>query len=331
MAELLSQNEIDDLLKSLTAGDSGIEIHEESASPKVKVYDFKTANKFSKEQIKILHNIYEIFSQMFSSTLSGILRTNCNADVVSVEEQTYNEYINSLPSPTALAIFDIKPMGSSTLLEFSPIISAEIINRMLGGGGITAADARGFTEIDLALLEKAMGHIAQIVDTSWSKVIKVETELKRIETSPQFAQIISFNETIAIITINVKIGDKTEGAINVCIPHIAIEPIAKQLNTKLWYTSEKTGFDEKSSANIKRRIVNTKVNVTAIFKESTATVRDIVDLQVGDVMQLTHKVGERVIIRIGNANKFYGELGVSKNKYAVKISDTIREADIENE
>jgi len=331
LAELLSQGELDELLKSLPLGEGASSGLENQTGRGTKAYDFKSANKFSKEQIKILYNIYEIFAQLFASALSGILRTNCQAEVGSVKEQTYYEYINSLASPIALAILDIKPMGSSTLLEFSPMISSEIINRMLGGGGGGVQISRTFTEIDLALLDRTMSHITKLTDTSWSKVLKVDTILKRIETSPQFAQVISHNETVAIIAINVKIGESAKGCINVCIPHLAIEPIAKQLNTRLWYTSEKSEVDNNNYEKIKRKIVNTKVNVSAVFSETTATVRDIADLHVGDVLQLVHKVGEDVIIKIDDVSKFYGELGVIKNKFVVKVTDTIREADGEDE
>lgn len=331
MADLLSQNEIDDLLKSLSDGVLASDSVGEKDSKKVKVYDFRSANKFSKEQIKILHNIYENFSQLFSTYLSGTLRTTCQLEVISVEEQTYNEYINSLPSPVVLAILNIKPMGSSTLLEFSSDIACEIINRLLGGNGGNNETSRGFTEIDLALLEKTFIHLTKLIDASWSKVISVNTIFERIETSPQFAQIISYNETIAIITIRVKIGEFVDGFINVCIPHIAIEPVAKQLNTKLWYTTDKTGFNEESFMSIKQKIINTKVDVTVAFNDTIAKVGDIVNLQVGDVLQLVHKVDEKLIVKIDDRNKFLGELGVMRNRYVVKITDTIKEADKDNE
>jgi flagellar motor switch protein FliM len=328
LADLLSQEEIDNLLRALSGG--GLSSEEALQDEKVKVYDFKSANKFSKEQIKILNNIYENFSQLFSNYLSGTLRAACHVDIISVEERTYYEYINSLPSPIVLAILNISPMGSPTLLEFSSIISGEIINRLLGGNGGRTDTARGYTEIDLALLEKTIKNLCRLVDSSWSKVIDVSTAFERIETSPQFAQIVAFNETIAIITIRVKIGDDVVGFMNVCIPHIAIEPIAKQLNTKFWYTKEKD--DNKANFNlIKQKIDNTKVDVSVTFNDTAAKVSDILNLQRGDVLQLVHNTDEALQVKINDKEKFSGELGVIKNKYVVRITNTIKEADTDNE
>ncbi len=325
MSELLSQNEIDDLLRSLTSGSLDKNDGDESDGG-VKVYDFKSANKFSKEQIKILHNIYDNFSQLFSTYLSGTLRTTCQFEVVSVEELTYNEYINSLSSPVVLAVLDINPMGSPTLLELSSVVAYEIISRSLGGSLSNSKIPKSFTDIDLALLEKMFLHITKLVDSSWSKVISVDTKFEKIETSPQFAQIVSYNEPTAIITICAKIGENVEGVINACIPRIAIEPIAKQLNTKLWYTNEVTGAGKHILVNLKQKLINTKVDVSVAFKDTTAKIEDILSLQVGDVLQLVHKVDEKLLVKVCDKNVFLGELGVIKNKYVCKITETIKEA-----
>ncbi len=161
MADLLSQNEIDELLRSLESGNVKYLENEKGEGNKVRVYDFKTANKFSKEHFKILNNIYENFSQLFSTYLSGTLRTSCQVEVVSYEEQVYYEYINSLPTPAILAIMDISPMGSPSLIEFSSVISYELINRLLGGQGGVPEPQRSYTDIDLALLERTILHMTK--------------------------------------------------------------------------------------------------------------------------------------------------------------------------
>lgn len=330
MADLLSQNEIDELLRSLESGNVKYLENEKGEGNKVRVYDFKTANKFSKEHFKILNNIYENFSQLFSTYLSGTLRTSCQVEVVSYEEQVYYEYINSLPTPAILAIMDISPMGSPSLIEFSSVISYELINRLLGGQGGVPEPQRSYTDIDLALLERTILHMTKLIDTSWSKVIKVKTVFDRIETSPQFAQIISYNETIAIMSLKVVIGEKTEGFINICIPHIAIEPIAKKLNSKLWYTSERNYYDPENARLLRQKLEATKVDFVVTFNDTTATLRDIVSLEKGDVLQLVHKVEDKMLIKIDNKVKFRGELGTLKNKHVVRITDTIKE-DRDNE
>lgn len=331
MADLLSQNEIDILLDSLAKGNFDNLDFEKTESSKVKVYDFKSANKFSKEHFKILHNIYENFSQLVSTYFSGALRTNCQVEVASVEEQIYYDYINSLPTPVILAIMDSAPMGSPSLIEFSPVISYELINRLLGGQGAASEPIGTYTEIDLALLERTFLHLTKLIDDSWSKVIKVKTIFERIETSPQFAQITSYNETIAIITLKVTIGGSTEGFINVCIPHIAIEPIAEKLNTKLWYTNERLGYDPENTKYLRQKIASAKVDFIVAFHDISIKVGEMLNLEVGDVLQLTHKVDDKMVVKIDNIIKFKGELGTMKNKYVVRITDSIKGDDIDND
>ncbi len=332
MADVLSQSEIDALLNAISTGEMDVDATTEDAETnRVKSYDFRTANRFSKEQMRTISLIYDNFARLFSTYLSGTLRAMCQVDVLSVEELKYVEFVNSMPTPVVLAIAKMPPLVGPTLLEISPDVAYSLISRLLGGTGDPGTHGRVFTEIELVLIERVVRQFIGLLSEAWEKVISIHVSLDRIETSAQFAQIVALNETVAIITLNVKIGG-SEGLMNLCLPHLALEPISKQLNTKVLF---QTGSEHRERApateDIRQRIVTTPLTLKAAFNDTGARVQDILSLQVGDVIQLDHKVGEPLTVQVGHLSKFKAALGTRENKYAVMISDLIREEETGNE
>lgn len=236
MSDILSQSEIDELLLALASGrDKPAEKVEEPSQSQVKVYNFRTANKFSKEQIRMLNFIYENFAGRLSTFLSGSLRTTCEVEVISVEEQTFSEFNNSLPTPAFLAIFEMPPLAGSSILELSSTVAYEIVSRLFGGNGHgDDSSNKVFTEIEIAIITNIVNKMLNVMNESWDRVTTLRAMLTRTETSAQFAQIVDPTEPTVIITMNVKIGEASD-LINFCIPHLAIQPIAKQLAMKTWY------------------------------------------------------------------------------------------------
>jgi flagellar motor switch protein FliM len=150
--------------------------------------------------------------------------------------------------------------------------------------------------------------------------------MDRIETNAQFAQIIAPNEMIAIVTLNVKIGD-VEGYMNACLPYITLEDIMDKLNTKFWFSTMQSASDENYSEYIESMIGHTYIPVKAVLGKSTVSVMDFASLQVGDVIRLDSKVDEELPIYVGNLKKFTALPGTSKDKYAVRVMSVIREED----
>ncbi len=328
MSDILSQSEIDALLNKFGSGELDIA---QTSEPEVSVreYDFRTANRFHKEQIRTLNIIYDTFARLFASYLSGTLRVMTTSEVVSVEELKYHEFVNGLPSPVVLAILKHPPLAGPILFELSPDISYAMISRLLGGVPQQKGDARVFTEIELVLIERILRQFLTLFVESWEKIVSVQVSLDRIETSPQFAQIVATNETVAIITISVKIGT-IEGLVNICLPHLAIEPISKLLTTKVLYQSSETSRKMvNAKEDISGKIMNTQLDLTAIFNYTPLSVKDIMGLQVGDVLQLDHTLSEPLNLMLGHLPKFYADLGVKEGRYALKVKEIIRRDDNE--
>lgn len=327
MSDVLSQNEIDDLLQALSTGEVDVqEFQEETKEKRVKKYDFRRPDKFAKDQLRTLQIIHENFSRLLNTFLSGYLRTIISVDVLSVEQLTYYEFSNSISDPAILGIINFEPLNGQIIMDISTDIAFTMIERVLGGNGGAIKELRGFTEIELTLLKRILVKINKLLVESWENLIELNPSLEKIETNSQFAQIVSPNETIALVTLNVKIGE-VEGMLNMCIPHYVLEPIIPKLSTRLWFsnTNKEVTVEEKDA--IKFGLEKTYVNIRAIIGKAKITVGDFLNLQTGDVIQLDTKINEDIKVIVGNQKKFTAKPGIKKKKVAIKISDFIEEGD----
>ena len=331
MSEILSQAEIDELLSSLMAGDTAPASAEEaegSSAMKVKEYDFRTANRFPKEQMRTFHVVFETYSQLLSNRLSSVLRVSCECEILSIEECSYSEFNNSLPAPVVLAIMEAPPMNGSLVFQMSPEFAYMLISRLFGGGA-AGENSKQFTEIELALVERVLRQAVSVFDEAWDKVLTVAAQIERIETSPQFAQITAPNEPVAVIIISVTMGEET-GLMSICIPHTAIEPVAQHLNTRMWFSSgaRDDGRGEERTNMLRELLLQTPIPLTAYFEQTPATVSDIVNLQIGDVIKLDHAVDQPLTINVQHIPKFHATIGTLGHKYALQIVDVIKEENL---
>ncbi len=324
MSDVLSQNEIDDLLKALNNGDVDVEEMKKTKENTVKDYDFARPSKFSKEHLRTLEIIYDNYGRALSTSLPVYLRKNIQVEVMNSEAVTYMEFSNALSNPVLLGIIDFAPLKGNIIMEMATKLGYAIIDRMLGGEGEPLEKSREFSEIELLIIERIMITCVELMREPWENVLDVDPRLERIETNPQFAQIISPTEMIAIVTINIKIGD-VEGLINLCLPYITLEPVMEKLNTKFWYSSMQEATDEEFSADIESLITKAEVPVTAILGRSTISVSDFSTLVPGDIIRLDKKVDDELDVFVGDIKKFTALPGSSGQNYAVRVTSVIRE------
>ena len=218
MGDVLSQNEIDSLLAALSSGELDVEDMQEKDEKQVKNYDFSRPAKFSKEHLRTLGMIFEHYGRLLSTNLPVYLRKNVQVSVASSETVTFAEFSNALSNPVLLTIVNFSPMQGSIIMELTSGLGYAIIDRMLGGKGETLEKTREFSEIEMTIIERIMVICMQLLREPWKNVAEINPFLERIETNPQFAQIISPSDMVALVTMNVKIGD-VEGLMNVCLPY----------------------------------------------------------------------------------------------------------------
>lgn len=320
MGDILSQNEIDELLKALSTGE--IDAHQmqnTTQEKKIKSYDFRRASKFAKDHIKTLNIIYDNYARLVTNFLTGYLRTLVQVDVVSVEALPYSDFSNSVSNPVILAIIDFAPLSGSIILEIEPHIAFALVDRILGGKGSSMERVRDFTEIELAIIERIIIQTLNLMREPWENVISIRPRLDKIETNAQFAQIVAQNETVALITLSARVGD-VDGMVNICIPHMVVEPIVTKLSTKFWFSNVEKEATPEMKKSIEDRIKSTLVPITALLGRTTISVNDFIELETGDVLPLDTSVNDDLEVNVGEHTKFHATPGVRKSKVAIKIT-----------
>ena len=324
MGEVLSQNEIDSLLAALSTGELDADEIQSKDEKQVRNYDFARPAKFSKEHLRTLEIIYEHYGRLLSTNLPLYLRKNVQINVASSETVVFSEFSNALSNPVILGIVNFLPLQGPIIIELAPNMGFAMIDRMLGGQGLPIERERDFSEIELTIIEKIMILCMQLMKEPWRNVIDIEPFLERIETNPQFAQIIAPNDMIAIITLNVKIGE-VEGFMNVCLPYFTVESVMDKLNTKFWFSTMKDSTDEDYSQYVEAMIRRVDIPVKAMLGTSTITVNDFVNLQCGDIIRLDSKMDSELSVYAGNIKKFMAMPGKNGEKYAIRVTSVIRE------
>ena len=324
MGEVLSQDEIDNLLKALSTGELDADEMKNTDERQVKDYDFARPAKFSKEHLRTLEIIFEHFGRLLATNLPAYLRKSVSVDVVNSEVVIYSEFSNALSNPVLLGVVGMDPLMGNVIMEMASNLGFAIVDRLLGGVGNSLEKERDFSEIELSILERVFTICVNLLHEPWENVVEITPRLNRIETNSQFAQIISPSETIAIVTINLKIGD-VEGLMNICLPYTTLEPVMDKLNTKYWYSNLQNQDNTDYTESIETLIRRAQIPVKAVLGNSMISVNDFAMLQPGDIIRLDRKVEDELDIYVGNIRKFTALPGSSGDKYAVRVTSVIRE------
>jgi len=325
MVDVLSQNEIDALLAALSSGEMDAEeLKKEETQKKIRSYDFKRALRFSKDHIRSLTRIHENFARYLTTYFSAQLRTFVQINVVQVEQLPYDEFIRSIPKMTVLNIFEAEPLEGRMVLEVHPNIAYAMLDRLLGGTGVAPSTINSMTEIETIIMERIFSRAFDSLKEAWKTVLDISPRLEALETNPQFMQIVSPNETIALISLSTKIGDTT-GMINLCIPHVVLEPIMSKLSAHQWFISEKKARIPEEVDALKQRVSKAQLPIVAELGVSQLTVSEFLGLSVGDVISLNKPVHDGLSIKVGDRLKFIGSPGMVKDRVAVQIDEIVIE------
>jgi flagellar motor switch protein FliM len=317
LADVLSQQEIDALLSALNNGEiqaSDVTVKEE----KVKLYDFKRAMRYSKEQLRSITRIHENFTRLLTSYLSAQLRTYVQIQIDLVDQVNYQEFIASIPSRTILNVFEVQPMDGKMVMEMNPQVAYAILERLLGGQGISSSGNGSLTDIETVLLQKIFLRASDIYQNAWKNIENIKVRSEAIESNPQFIQISSPNDTVIVIALHITIGEIT-GRMTLCIPHLIVEPVLPKLSTHQWLSSmSKTSAPQQDK--IKQNLDTIGVPVIAELGRATLPISELYNLQVGDVIGI--ETG-KIQVKVDQVTRFIGNPGLQKGRYAVQIEETI--------
>jgi flagellar motor switch protein FliM len=331
MNEVLSQDEIDQLLQAISSGDTeSTDFKPVNDTRKIKIYDFKRPDKFSKEQIRTVSIMHETFARLTTTSLSAQLRSLVHVHVASVDQLTYEEFIRSIPTPTTLAVINMDPLKGNAVLEIDPAITFSMIDRLFGGTGQGAKVSRDLTDIEQSVMEGIIVRILANMREAWTQVIDLRPRLGQIETNPQFAQIVPPSEMVVLVTLETKVGEE-EGMMNFCIPYLTIEPIISKLSSQFWFSSVRRSSTTQYLGTLKEKLSDVDMDVVAEIGTINMPIRDVLALRQGDVVRLSSvRVGDPLTLSVGNKKKFYCQPGVVGKKMAVQVIGKIDEGEDED-
>lgn len=328
--EVLSQSEIDALLSALSTGEmSADDIKKDEDVRKVKTYDFKRALRFSKDQIRSLTRIHENFARLLTTFFSAQLRTYVQITVASVDQIPFEEFVRSIPNMTLINVFEVPPLDGNILMEINPNIAYSMLDRLMGGTGASHSNVDNLTEIETKIMTHLFERSFDNLREAWENIAEIDPILVELEVNPQFLQMISPNETVVVISLNTIIGE-TSGMINICIPHVVLEPIVPNLSVRYWMQANTKEMSPEQTKMLENSVKQAQLPISVELGISDITIEDFLLMQVGDVIQLEQKIENPLILKIGNLPKFTVQPGKVNKKIAIQIIDPLKGGD-ENE
>jgi len=320
VADILSQEEIDALLEVVDDSDTD-ESSQNSETKNVMVYDFKRPNRVSKEQLRSVKSIHDKLARNLSSHISTVLRTIIEINLQSVDQMTYGEFLMSIPSPTSFNIFSLKPLEGEAVLELNPTIVFPMLDRLLGGDGQAIEIERELSDIELNLLDTILRMITSKLKEAWENVMDFYPTIEAKESSPNVVQIVAQNEIVIIIVLEVSIGD-VSGMINIAYPVIFLESILSKMSSRDIIINESNAKKSKNK-ELKELIKRADIVTEAILGNTTLSLKEILDLEVGSVIRLDREVSDKVTISIDKKDIFEAKMSVDEYKKVLEISKII--------
>jgi len=325
MPRLLSQEEIDALLAQVPGepekGKAGVKDADRTSDKKAQLYDFKRPDRLSKENVRSLHLIHDRFAKSCSASLSAHLRTMSEVNLVSVDQFTYFEFLMSLPDPTCLSVLSMAPLEGNAALEINPSIVFPIIDKLLGGPGQPLAEIREISDIEYRIIDGVVKRALQDLQEAWAQVIDIEIAVVESETSPQLIQIAAPNEPVVLVTLEIKIAELS-GMMNLCIPSRILEPVIHRF-TQDWHSISATSRPEEVRLWINELLNEVPLPVRAVVGKSKLMVKDLIDLEKGDVVILESSTYTPLTVKVNGVPKFLASVGEHAKKRAVKIISRI--------
>ena len=318
MSEVLSQQEIDQLLQS-----GGETVPQAEPEEEIIPYDFRLPNRISKTQLRTIRNIHENFAESFSSYLVTKLQTVVNIKVNSIDQIYYSEYVLSVPNPACLYTFQIKHTDIKGILELSSDLALTLVDRLLGGNGSGKKQSSTITLIEqhvlTSILEKIMGDLKK----TWQIIDTMDFIVDKFEPDIDFVQLTSPNESVLLITFEFSFGEETY-MMNLCFATFAFDSIlAKMSSQKLSSVRSNKKQGRSNKEIISYQLNRAYLPLTVEMGESAITIEELENLKKGDVIVLKNKIHEEHTIRVHDKIIGYGHPGISNNHRAVKVTKSL--------
>jgi flagellar motor switch protein FliM len=240
-----------------------------------------------------------------------------------VEQFTYGEFIMSLPNPTQLCIFSMKPLEGMAVMEVNPALVFVIVDRLTGGSGSIPKEIREFTEIEQAIMLNVITMVLEKLQETWKHVTQLECKLEVRETNPQFAQVASMTENVLLITFNAEIGENT-GMISICIPFAVLGPVLSQLSAQQWISSQGRGTAGADSI-FTEQLQATEMCLKTVLGRTEVSIEELVNMSPGDVVVLDRSIRDDCELWVEDSPKYRCKPGLVGQKRAAEIRAVIEQ------
>ena len=290
-----------------------------------KLYNFRRPDKFSKDNLRALRDIHREFSKAISLVLSGYLRMRVEIEIVSVDQLTYEEFVESMPSPISVGVFEFEPLSGQVLLGISFEVISCIVNRMLGGVGNIENQTRELTDIEKALAKKVINIIIKSLEDSWNTIIPVTGKFISLDDNYQSIQVATAGEIVALLTFEVQISGKHFGLFSLCFPYPVLETVLGHLSTQHIFQTKGLVASNDERLKMISKINTSNVDLRVQFGQCSITLDDFLQLSEGDIIKLDNKVQDDLIVKVNGEKKFFARPGTLKDKICVKITDVYDE------
>ena len=322
MPEVLSQNEVDALLSAVSEVSADLSVESDKGPAKeISVYDFKRPERVSKDHMRALETHHEVMARNLAATLSGHLRTIVDCKLTTVEQLTYSEFIMSLPNPTCFNVMTAEPLEGKSVLEINPSMVFPIIDKLLGGqAGPGSVPDREMTDIERKLFARITDRILTHLRETWNPIKKLDFAIVQTESNPQLLPIVAPNEVVVLISFEIRMGEAS-GMMNLCVPYPVIEPVMGAFSTvQSWYSQTRKSQEvREAEVYIQTSMKNAVLDVTAYLAETDLSVRQVLELTVGQVLVTEKAVNAPLSLTVAGKSKFVGRPGSYRGKRAFQI------------
>lgn len=331
MSDVLSQQEIDNLLSGMSSGAIQVDdvLNEQLGQREVITYDFRRPSRLSKNQLRTFQNVHESFGETYGYYLVQRLQTIVSISVSSVDQLFYSEFILSVSTPSCLYVFDIEGTDGSGILEISPQLAFTMVERLLGGGTVATKKSRAISSIEQAVIHGMIERLFGDLTNAWRSIGDLKFNLSRFEAEADFVQIAPGSEIVLVASFDVNIGTNSY-LMNLCFPTFALEDIIAGLGRRQLTAGLKTAGEknEENERMVRKQIAKTRLPVIAELGQANLKVSDLLDLKEGDIIKLNTKIDQELQMIIGGRRKLAVRPGTVDGKKAVRVTRELRNDEI---
>src|SRR5579885_1706235 len=298
---VLSQEEIDNVFRNVRDVPE-----EDDPAKRAQPYDFRRPDRIAKDQLRAIHLLHENFARSLASSLSAYLRAYVAVNLISVEQLSFMEFSQCLPSPTCLVSLGMKPNEGNAVLEINPTLVFPILEMLLGGTAKYATKInRELTEIEQSILESLFRIVLHDLRLAWNSVTPVEFSIESHETDPQLMQILAPNEAVVAVSMEARIGENA-GMMNIGIPSIVVKMLRHKFDQQ--WSLRKTESTEMEQARILRLLKAASLDIETRLEGPSLTVEDLLDIEVDDVLTFDYPIGRSLDLLINGVPKYRGSV-----------------------